>query len=576
LSLKLHKLAIQVADITDFGTASGVTKILAGTSVSISPASGIGAVTVSAILDHKVLVDGADTTADFLNLKIVVAPGLTKTVQNPGGNETVQIALLNPPPSPPFIITAPSAASNNIIQSTADTTELTIQALAGQVTSIFLLLNSGGGSLWNWFPNGNLTVSNAQILINRTIGQKGIVLEGLSDLSDRFEIFPDPMVRWGSGGAGGVDLQLDRAAAGVFRITKTPSSPANTLAQLGLLGNEASAAERRIRENASRIEITTTTPTVLVQLSPLTSLGSAAVNATGSAVGTSVQIPHADHVHQLANPITGAINLLFQLGNSLGTAPGITFEDLNSGIVTDNFGGGAIAAKFSATQFKGGTFNIYIRPDRPGIVWDADSVQLTGVGLANLVTVNINNTAQGFKVFDFDYSGTTLGTAGSIGFGDDGVLFGGPTATTNMKFACAAGSTIDAVQFTGGGRWPKTRFGGTVTNPTFTIEANGSLAVGIVTKTAAYTATNTDTIVLADATAAAFTVTLPTSANGFNSPVGQILHIKKKDVSANAVTIAAQGADTIQGAANISLAAQYNSRTLWTDGSGTWYVLAST
>lgn len=42
--------------------------------------------------DHKVLVDGADTTPDFLSPKLAAGPGITLAVLNPGGDEQVEIS----------------------------------------------------------------------------------------------------------------------------------------------------------------------------------------------------------------------------------------------------------------------------------------------------------------------------------------------------------------------------------------------------------------------------------------------------------------------------------------------------
>lgn len=93
----------------------------------------------------------------------------------------------------------------------------------------------------------------------------------------------------------------------------------------------------------------------------------------------------------------------------------------------------------------------------------------------------------------------------------------------------------------------------------------------VLSKTAAYTMVLGDFTILADATTAAFTVTLPAASN-----IGELVHIKKTDSSANAVTISRAGADTIEGATTVSLANQYNSRTLVSNGTATWYVIATT
>jgi len=108
------------------------------------------------------------------------------------------------------------------------------------------------------------------------------------------------------------------------------------------------------------------------------------------------------------------------------------------------------------------------------------------------------------------------------------------------------------------------------TTPNTKLHVNGSVSVGVATKTAAYTMTAADCVILADATTAAFTVTLPSAAN-----TGMMVHIKKVDSSANAVTISRAGTDTIEGATTVSLSAQYSSRTLVANGGSLWLVLSS-
>jgi hypothetical protein len=93
----------------------------------------------------------------------------------------------------------------------------------------------------------------------------------------------------------------------------------------------------------------------------------------------------------------------------------------------------------------------------------------------------------------------------------------------------------------------------------------------VVSVTAAYTATALDHTVLCDASGAALTVTLPPAADN----KGKVLVVKKTDASANAVTVDGAGAETIQGAASVSLGAQWASRTLQSDGAN-WIILAST
>lgn len=84
----------------------------------------------------------------------------------------------------------------------------------------------------------------------------------------------------------------------------------------------------------------------------------------------------------------------------------------------------------------------------------------------------------------------------------------------------------------------------------------------MVTKTTAYTATTSDFTILCDATAAAFSVTLPAAA----ANTGRIYNVKKVDVSANAVTIQANGAELIDGSNTKAMSAQYQSAQIQSNG----------
>lgn len=96
----------------------------------------------------------------------------------------------------------------------------------------------------------------------------------------------------------------------------------------------------------------------------------------------------------------------------------------------------------------------------------------------------------------------------------------------------------------------------------------GSSFSSIVSKAGAYTATDSDIIIVCDASSGAFTITLPTAVGRR----GKAFYIKKTDATANAVTIDADGAETIDGALTQVIAMQYNSLSLVSDGSN-WHIL---
>lgn len=92
-------------------------------------------------------------------------------------------------------------------------------------------------------------------------------------------------------------------------------------------------------------------------------------------------------------------------------------------------------------------------------------------------------------------------------------------------------------------------------------------------KTGAYTVTTSDRngLISCDATSGAFNISFPTAAsveNGFK------VSVKKVDVSTNAVTLDANGSETIDGATTYVLAEQYDFVTIVSDGTE-WLIVAN-
>lgn len=113
---------------------------------------------------------------------------------------------------------------------------------------------------------------------------------------------------------------------------------------------------------------------------------------------------------------------------------------------------------------------------------------------------------------------------------------------------------------------PRPKFGGD-TDSLLAIAVEGDAAPSVMpstTITAAYTITTADGRIRADASSAAFTVTMPTAA----SATGQIFVIKKIDSSINAITIDGSGAETIDGALTRTLTSQYDSLRIASFGTG--------
>jgi hypothetical protein len=98
----------------------------------------------------------------------------------------------------------------------------------------------------------------------------------------------------------------------------------------------------------------------------------------------------------------------------------------------------------------------------------------------------------------------------------------------------------------------------------------GSISVGFVAKTTAYTLTTSDHTATGDATSAAFSLTLPTAVNC----AGREYIIKKIDASANAVTVATTSSQTIDGSTTYALSTQWKYVSVQSNGSN-WIIVGN-
>jgi hypothetical protein len=102
------------------------------------------------------------------------------------------------------------------------------------------------------------------------------------------------------------------------------------------------------------------------------------------------------------------------------------------------------------------------------------------------------------------------------------------------------------------------------------IDAGGKMPVLAVTTTATAGTHRIPTLYTVDATAGAFSVTLPAAASMTGVPIS----FKKIDASGNAITLDGNASETIDNATTnaTALAAQYDSCTIVSDGSEYWII----
>ena len=175
-----------------------------------------------------------------------------------------------------------------------------------------------------------------------------------------------------------------------------------------------------------------------------------------------------------------------------------------------------------------------------------------GYGSLHLNLANYN-TAIGYN------SGASNTTGeGNIAIGDEADFGSGNLNNAIVIGANATVTTSNTIQL-GNNSITKVVTSGT-------IKSNGLIS-NLASKTSAYTITNLDEIITADATSAAFTITLPTAVG----VTGQTFTIKRINSGSNAVTVGATSSQTIDGSTTYSLSAQYKYVKVVSDGSN-WII----
>lgn len=210
---------------------------------------------------------------------------------------------------------------------------------------------------------------------------------------------------------------------------------------------------------------------------------------------------------------------------------------------------------------------------------DVSITSAAGVHKLNIPTQNGNGTTSrgllslgDWKRFDSSSRFQILNTLFSNTPDSNGISIANGALTLHAADSSHPGAISTAAQsFSGAKNFTDTvSIGvpvGTPGNSTF--QLNGSMSTNITKVTASYTATTADNTILADATTAAITITLPSPA----TIAGRLYTIKKTGTGGidNAVTITPTGG-TIDGGANFIIYNDWTFITLQTDGTD-WYVI---
>lgn len=183
----------------------------------------------------------------------------------------------------------------------------------------------------------------------------------------------------------------------------------------------------------------------------------------------------------------------------------------------------------------------------------------------NKVALTAPTTACTLTIAD----GKTLTCSNTLTFsGTDGVVvaLGGNNITLTTSGATSVTLPTSGTLATLAGT--ETFTNKTLTTPTLTTPTVNGVKKAYASKSAAYTMTATDYCVNVSGAAGAVTITLPTAAG----IAGTVYVIKNSD-AVQTVTIDGFGTETIDGAATVALSAQYQFRTIMSDGTN-WIVIA--
>lgn len=179
-------------------------------------------------------------------------------------------------------------------------------------------------------------------------------------------------------------------------------------------------------------------------------------------------------------------------------------------------------------------------------------------------------------------SGTSVEFQGGTTGADFNIVADGTakTVTFNLPDASGIDATHTAVQrgvvssadqtFAGNKSFTANVAVGANTVANSTLQVAGSVSMAIKSVTAAYTITATDNTILADATAAGFTITLPAPSAAITGRIYTIKKIGTGDID-NAVTIM-PGGGTIEGGASYIIYNDWTYITVQTDGAN-WYIV---
>ncbi len=157
-----------------------------------------------------------------------------------------------------------------------------------------------------------------------------------------------------------------------------------------------------------------------------------------------------------------------------------------------------------------------------------------------------------------EFNSKFVNTTDAIGL----IVQGNSTQTSDLQqWTNASGTVLNVIDHAGS-------VGIGTAAATSTLDVHGSMSLPITTVTSNYTVTATDYTILCNNSGSTIIITLPTAVG----IAGRLYVIKR--ISTKAVTVDGNGSETIDGAATASIATQYFSLMLQSNGAS-WFVIGT-
>ncbi|WPV66912.1 hypothetical protein [Chitinophaga sp. LS1] len=257
-------------------------------------------------------------------------------------------------------------------------------------------------------------------------------------------------------------------------------------------------------------------------------------------------------------------------GNVAVTTGNLTLTSGNASVGGTTTLGGTVTMNTVAANTETNSLNVLVQNATTKAV-EAKSFSFDAIANAiTLIKTGATSTAGSDVELKSDVAGTDFNIVA------DGTA---KTVTFNLPDASAVDASHTAVQrgvvstgrqsFAGSKSYTDSVAIGqnTVANSTLTV--NGSVSMAIKPVTATYTVTGSDNTILADASAGAFTITLPAPAATI---VGRIYTIKKIGGDIDKAVTIMPGANSIEGGSSYVIYNDWTFITVQTDGTN-WYII---